>query len=133
MGFWVSGAQRTSTVRTCRSRLRGGAHVKRGPVRDGLAAIDAAWRELAPDIACDVLLRMSFSSAAIATSTESVAFYGHCIFALVIAVMGLVGMAVHIVGRRTHEVGVRKTLGASQSRVLAMLMSDFSKPVLSRT
>jgi hypothetical protein len=37
---------------------------------------------------------------------------------------------VHVAARRRHEIGVRKTLGASTPRVLRLMVWDFSKPVL---
>ena len=40
-------------------------------------------------------------------------FAGITVLALVIAVLGLIGMSIHSIGRRTHEIGVRKTLGAA--------------------
>lgn len=44
--------------------------------------------------------------------------------------LGLVGMTLHVIGRRMHEIGVRKTLGASFPRVLAMLLRDCTRPIL---
>ena len=57
-------------------------------------------------------------------------FLGIAVFAVVIATLGLIGMATFIVGRRFQEIGVRKTLGASTSQILRMLLWDFSKPVV---
>jgi len=51
-------------------------------------------------------------------------------FAVIIAIMGLIGMAIHITSRRLHEIGIRKTLGATARGVVLMLLRDFSKPVL---
>ena len=51
-------------------------------------------------------------------------------FAFLVAALGLVGMASLITRRRVHEIGVRKTLGASTLQVLNMLLWDFSKPVI---
>jgi putative ABC transport system permease protein len=51
-------------------------------------------------------------------------------FAFFISTMGLIGMATHVTVRRTREIGVRKTLGASVSKVLGLLLRDFSKPVI---
>ena len=51
-------------------------------------------------------------------------------FALFICVMGLIGMALHVIRRRTHEIGVRKTLGASVSQILMLLLRTFSKPIV---
>ena len=55
---------------------------------------------------------------------------GLATLSFVIAAMGLVGMAVHVVSRRRREIGVRKTLGASVPRILAMLLVDFSRPII---
>jgi len=39
-------------------------------------------------------------------------------------------MSIHTIGRRTHEIGVRKTLGASVRGIVALLLRDFSTPVI---
>lgn len=52
------------------------------------------------------------------------------LMAFAIATLGLIGMASFIANRRRHEIGVRKTLGASTSSVVRMLLIDFSKPIL---
>src|SRR5262249_11600642 len=52
------------------------------------------------------------------------------LLALFITLMGLFGVALFVVDRRTHEIGVRKTLGASVFQILRMLIRDFSKPVI---
>ena len=44
--------------------------------------------------------------------------------------MGLYGMSAFVVQRRTQEIGIRKVLGASISRVTWLLLWDSSKPVL---
>jgi putative ABC transport system permease protein len=58
------------------------------------------------------------------------AFLALVFFAFTISIIGLIGMASHIAGKRTHEIGVRKTMGASTSQVLAMLLKDFARPVV---
>jgi putative ABC transport system permease protein len=100
-------------------------------IPEGIKAIESSWRTLAPDVAlsyafADQLFERGYRYF---DGTRQV-FTGIAIFAFAIAAMGLIGMAVHIVGNRRHEIGVRKTLGATQQRVLSMLMWDFSKPVL---
>lgn len=42
--------------------------------------------------------------------------------ALVIAAVGIYGLIAYLVGRRTHEVGVRKALGASSQEVLTLVL-----------
>ena len=50
--------------------------------------------------------------------------------AFFISIIGLFGMAVQVAGRRIHEIGVRKSVGARKSQIVLMLLRDFSKPVL---
>jgi putative ABC transport system permease protein len=71
-----------------------------------------------------------FNEAYETYSTVSAVLTGLCAFAFIIAVMGLIGMAIHITSRRLREIGIRKTLGASARGVVLMLLRDFSKPVL---
>jgi putative ABC transport system permease protein len=52
------------------------------------------------------------------------------LFAIAISAVGLFGLANYMSQRRTREIGVRKTQGASSARILRMLLWDFSKPVL---
>lgn len=58
------------------------------------------------------------------------AFAGLVAFVMVIAFIGLFGMAIQTVGRRLHETGIRKSLGAGTLQIAAMLLRDFSRPVI---
>jgi putative ABC transport system permease protein len=51
-------------------------------------------------------------------------------FAIAIAAVGLFGMASWMTQRRTREIGVRKTQGASSGAIARLLLSEFSKPVI---
>ncbi len=50
--------------------------------------------------------------------------------ALLLACLGLVGLAVSTTERRTKEIGIRKVMGASTADVLRLLTWEFAKPVL---
>jgi putative ABC transport system permease protein len=52
------------------------------------------------------------------------------VLAIVIACMGLYGLASFTALRRTHEIGIRKTLGATTRNVLALMLGDFLRPVV---
>ena len=50
--------------------------------------------------------------------------------AMGLAVIGLFGVTAFIVEQRSHELSVRRALGASQSDLIAMLLRDSLKPVV---
>ncbi len=47
------------------------------------------------------------------------------VFALLIACLGLFGLASYMVGQRTREVSIRKVMGAASSRIYLLLLKDF--------
>lgn len=105
--------------------------IAREDIPAALAHIDAVWKTLVPKVP----MRRSFSDELFNISYEdygtmSAVVTGLSAFAFVIAIMGLIGMAIHITSRRLHEIGIRKTLGATAGGVVLMLLRDFSKPVL---
>ena len=96
-----------------------------------LREIESVWERLAPTVA----LKMRFASEELQRNYWFVqivasAFSGVALLALSIAILGLIGISIHTIARRQHEIGVRKTLGASVSNVVRMLLVDFSKPVI---
>ncbi len=52
------------------------------------------------------------------------------LLAVLIGCVGLYGLASFSTARRTKEIGIRKTLGASTSDVLRLLVAQFTRPVL---
>lgn len=50
--------------------------------------------------------------------------------AVLIACLGLLGLAAFTAERRTKEIGIRKTLGATRSGIVLLLSKDFTKMVL---
>jgi putative ABC transport system permease protein len=105
--------------------------VSRDDVSGALAHIDAVWKELVPKApARHYFTDELFNEAYETYNTISAALTGLCAFAFIIAIMGLIGMAIHITSRRLREIGIRKTLGASAPDVVLMLLRDFSKPVV---
>ncbi len=52
------------------------------------------------------------------------------VLAIALSCLGLFGMAVFSIERRTKEIGIRKVLGASVSGVVTLLSKDFVKLVL---
>lgn len=105
--------------------------VARDGVAAGLAHIDAVWDRLVPRVPlqrsfADELFNAAYSQYA----QDSQVMEGLAVLAFLIAVMGLFGMAIHVASRRTREIGIRKTLGASVPRLTFMLLTDFARPVV---
>jgi len=132
--LFLAGLGATSNV----YRLASGPNVQNlivrvtaGDVSGGVAAIDAAWSRLG----ARVPIQRRFMDEAFNASFEKFArynqvFVGLMAVAFFISIIGLFGMAVQVAGRRTHEIGVRKSVGARKSQMVLMLLRDFSKPVL---
>jgi putative ABC transport system permease protein len=102
-----------------------------GEVGQGVAAAEAVWQQLAPRSPfqrrfVDEMFNQSFERFA----RLSQVFVGLAGFAFFISIIGLFGMAVQVASRRTHEIGVRKSVGARKSQIVTMLLRDFSKPVV---
>lgn len=100
-------------------------------VRDGITAVERVVQERNPDTA--VTLRFiddEFERNFQTYQGINTGFMGLSLIALAISSMGLFAMAVFTALQRRHEIGVRKTLGASTWEVTSLLIRDFSRPVL---
>lgn len=105
--------------------------ISKSSVPAALAGIEQVWKSLAPNTP----LKRRFSDEQFEQAYQILNIVSGTVgalaaFAGIIALMGLVGMAMHIIGRRTHEIGVRKTLGASTNQILVLLLTAFSKPIV---
>lgn len=101
-------------------------------VSGGVAAVDALWKRLSPTGAPIIRDFMDelFSESYENFGRINQVFAGLALLAVVISVIGLFGMAIQVASRRVHEIGVRKSVGAHTNQIVAMLLRDFSKPVL---
>ncbi|MCJ7487444.1 MAG: ABC transporter permease [Candidatus Aminicenantes bacterium] len=91
-----------------------------------LAAIEDRWNAVAPDLPFEpVTLDDVFKDHYKYIDQMSTVFGLVAGFALLVASMGLLGMASYAVGRRAKEIGIRKTLGATDNTVFKMLLSEF--------
>jgi putative ABC transport system permease protein len=57
-------------------------------------------------------------------------FAGFAALAVIVACLGLFGLAAFTAERRTKEIGIRKVLGARTRDIIRLLAWQFSKPVL---
>jgi putative ABC transport system permease protein len=95
------------------------------------ARVEQTWRRLAPDVPFDG----EFSEDRIvelyqAEEARAKAFAGFAALAVIVACLGLFGLAAFTAERRTKEIGIRKVLGARTRDIIRLLAWQFSKPVI---
>lgn len=105
--------------------------VSKSDIVAALQHLDSVWNELSPDVP----QRRQFIDALFDQAYERLLGYNRLVAALAvlgsaIALMGLLGMVIYATGLRMHEMGVRKTLGASSKQIFGLLIRDFSKPIV---
>jgi putative ABC transport system permease protein len=107
------------------------ARVSAADLDGALAGVDAAWKELAPDVAISRRFLDDIFERAYANYVRINQLFGVlAVMAFAICIAGLFGMATFVAGRRRREIGVRKTLGGTTTQMVALLVGSFSRPVL---
>lgn len=99
-----------------------------GAVRDRVAAI---WNRFAPQVPFDAkfaddIVRAQYD----ADEARAKTFAGFAGLAIIVACLGLYGLAAFTAERRTREIGIRKVLGANTGDIVRLLVWEFSRPVL---
>jgi putative ABC transport system permease protein len=93
--------------------------------------IQAVWRRFASEVPFEA----DFSEDIIAEVYEAEqaraqTFAGFALLAVLIACLGLFGLAAFTAERRTREIGIRKVFGARSRDIVRLLAWQFSKPVI---
>jgi len=105
--------------------------VPAGGMPQALSAIDGIWHRFEPSIAIDrYFLDADFERQFLADEQQGTIFDLFVGIAILIAAMGLFGLAAFSTERRTKEIGLRKTFGAKTRDIILMLLWQFSIPVL---
>jgi putative ABC transport system permease protein len=100
-------------------------------IPETLAAIDRIWNEVGMQGPMDRVFLNDYMEQAYRDVTRQAQLFG--LFsgvAILLACMGLVGIAVTSAERRIKEIGIRKAMGARTWQVAALLLWQFSLPVL---
>ncbi|HZY79814.1 MAG TPA: FtsX-like permease family protein [Cyclobacteriaceae bacterium] len=96
-----------------------------------IALLEKKWKEIYPDFGFDYWFvdeefgHMYENEVQVAGLTEK--FSG---LAILITCVGLYGLASFLSEQRTKEIGIRKTLGASNGQILVLLLTVFAKLLL---
>jgi putative ABC transport system permease protein len=96
-----------------------------------LTAIEQSWKKIYPESPFEYyFLSEQFARQYKAEAQLSKTFGLFSGLAILIACLGLLGLATYSAGQRTKEIGVRKILGASVTDITRLLTKDFLKPVV---
>ena len=93
--------------------------------------IHQVWRRFASDVPFEA----EFSEDIVAEiynaeQARAQTFAGFALLAVMIAALGLFGLAAFTAERRTREIGIRKVFGARSRDIVRLLAWQFSKPVI---
>ncbi len=96
-----------------------------------VSKIDNTWTRLSPNQRLEYsFMDEDFDAAYKFEQRTGKIFLSFTVFALIIACLGLFGLAAYAAEQRNREIGIRKILGANVSALVAMLCKDFIKLVL---
>ncbi len=97
-----------------------------------LAAIDGLWAATtgAEEPINRFFLDEHIQNLYLAMQRQAQAFALFSVVAVILACLGLIGLAAATTERRTREIGIRKSLGATGKDIVGLLLWQFSKPVL---
>ena len=103
----------------------------KGNVKNSLASVEKVWNKFSPDWAFEAffldnnLEKLYQSDQRLATIVNYFGF-----LAVLIACLGLYGLAAFAAKKRIKEIGIRKVIGASVPGIIKLLSLDFIKLVL---
>ena len=93
--------------------------------------MQSTWKQFSPDFPFDYhFLDQSFDQLYRSEKRLNEIFGTFSMLAILIACLGLFGLAAYATQERTKEMGIRKVLGASVPQVVNLIASDFLKLVL---
>ncbi|MGH6829443.1 MAG: FtsX-like permease family protein, partial [Rhizomicrobium sp.] len=128
------GSPANSTVYVYWSRSAGDnlfVRIRNGGAHEALAFIEHTWRAFAPSVALRWhFLDDDYNKQFQSDDRQGAIFFLFVGIAILIACLGLFGLAAFTTERRTREIGLRKTFGARTRDIIFLLLWQFSIPVL---
>ncbi|MBN1300708.1 MAG: ABC transporter permease [Melioribacteraceae bacterium] len=100
-------------------------------IRSTMDSIEKTWKDFAFDQAFEfTFMDDEFARVYEAERKTGELFTAFSILAVLIACLGLFGLAAFITEQKTKEIGIRKVMGASIGGILFLLVKEFSKWVI---
>tara|TARA_R110002111_G_scaffold116647_6_gene178111 strand:- start:4568 stop:5257 length:690 start_codon:yes stop_codon:yes gene_type:complete len=104
--------------------------LKSGDFSQAVAEIESIWTQLAPDLPFNYyFMDSSFDITYQADQRLGKLFVIFTVLSILVACLGLFGLAAFNAEKRTKEIGIRKVLGASVGQISIKLSVDFLKLV----
>ncbi|HOB84531.1 MAG TPA: hypothetical protein PKX27_09910 [Bacteroidales bacterium] len=95
-------------------------------VEKTIAFIETKWKEVLPDQPFSyTFLKESLNEQFEADEKRGFIFTLFTILAILIACLGLFGLASYMVEQRTREIGIRKVFGANEGIIVRLISKDF--------
>jgi len=108
-----------------------GVRIKPGNPGEAIRSIRNIWNETVPEIPFDYrFLDEKYEQTLNKEKRLGTIFSVFTILAILVACLGLFGLAAYTSEQRTKEIGIRKTMGASTFNIVNMLNLQFTKLVL---
>ena len=99
-----------------------------GAVRD---QVETVWKRYAAQVPFDAKFADDIAARQYdADEARAKTFAAFAGLAIIVACLGLYGLAAFTAERRTREIGIRKVLGARARDIVGLLVWEFSRPVL---
>jgi len=96
-----------------------------------ISFVNDKWKELDPGVEMKYFFVDEIFGAQYAAEEHMGELFSmFSIFTIVIACLGLFGLASYMAEQRTKEIGIRKILGASVNNIVMQLSKDFAKWVI---
>ena len=97
-----------------------------GDVQKSIAVVEKSWKEIFPNSAFEYnFLDQDFDSQYKGDQKRSQIFMAFSGLTIVIACLGLLGLAAFTTQQRTKEIGVRKVIGASVQGLVVLVAAEF--------
>jgi putative ABC transport system permease protein len=105
--------------------------LKHGRITDGIKQVKQVWHKYEPKFPLNFsFLDQIFAREYRTQNRLAKIFNVFAAFSILIACLGLFGLASFAAERRTKEIGIRKVLGASEASIVRLLSKDFLKLVI---
>lgn len=105
--------------------------VKGGHIPEAVDFIDHTWRRFVPTTPISrSFVDEKFNALYADAERQGALLAAFVTIAVLIACLGLFGLAAFVVDRRTKEIGIRKVMGATNADIVRLLLWQFSVPVL---